>query len=98
MNVNDKYQFFVTVNSVTTQVFPAVDDLQIQWQLQDDEEYYRQSVANSLVFVNNSKRGITDYDYLKAIEDGSDRCDEIALRSKAPARIRPPLFLLACSS
>lgn len=65
MNVNDKYQFFVTVNSVTTQVYPAVDDLEIQWQLQDEEEYYRQSVANGLVFVNNSKRGITDYDYLK---------------------------------
>jgi len=83
MNVNDKYQFFVTVNSVTTQVYPAVDDLQIQWQLQDEEEYYRQSVANGLVFVNNSKRSITDYDYLKAIEDGSDRCDEITIEIKS---------------
>ena len=83
MNVNDKYQFFVTVNSVTTQVFPAVDDLEIQWQLQDEEEYYRQSVANGLVFVNNSKRSITDYDFLKGIEDGSDRCDEITIEIKS---------------
>lgn len=79
MNVNEKYEFFVTINAVTTQVFPAIDELAFRFQLQDGEEYYRATIANDLVFVNNPKLGITDYDYLKAIEDSADRCDEIVI-------------------
>lgn len=79
MNVNEKYDFFVTVGAVTTQVFPAIDDLTIQWQKEDAEEFYRQSISSSLVFINNPKLSIDDYDYFKAIEDSSERCEEIVI-------------------
>jgi len=79
MNVNEKYTFNVTVNSVTTQVFPAVDDLQFNWKLEDGEIFYRQTLTTQLVFVNNSKLLIDDYDYFKAIEDSAERCDEIVI-------------------
>ena len=79
MEINNKYEFEITIGGVTTQVFPAIDDLVFEWSLEDGEEFYRQRVTTPLVFVNNSKLAIDDYDYFKAIEDSTDRCDEIVI-------------------
>ena len=79
MEINNKYEFEITIGGVTTQVFPAIDDLVFEWSLEDGEEFYRQRVTTPLVFVNNAKLAIDDYDYFKAIEDSTDRCDEVVI-------------------
>lgn len=74
------YQHLVTDGSGNTrEVFPMEwnsNSLQSKRKLSDGQVFYRVSMRKPLVFINDTKKGIDDYDFFIALErDATRRCE-----------------------
>jgi hypothetical protein len=80
MPLNDpKYRYYITYNSVQTEVFPLfVDSPKIVFDNPGDQIALLKKFDCKLQFVNKPAEGITDYDYFKNIED-TDKCAVLEL-------------------
>lgn len=75
MTLNSTYRFFVTFDSVTTQVYPVNNSLSFSWEKEGDNPYKRETLSTEFIFRNNLQHA--DFDYFYAIENSCDRCETI---------------------
>jgi len=75
-----KRKFTITISSVETEVFPINDDnLDYKYKKIKDSVSYEKTLETRLIFGNNSKAGITDFDFFYGYEKNvSTKCLELA--------------------
>lgn len=71
----NNYKFYITHNSITTEVYPLYDKLKFSWK--KDGVRFRKECKTDFKFINNPKLSITDYTTLLAIENEVLRCNII---------------------
>ncbi|MES2138647.1 MAG: hypothetical protein V4511_02995 [Bacteroidota bacterium] len=76
----NNYKFYITHNSITTEVFPLYTKLEFIWKKEGVR--FRKDLKTEFKFINDPKHSITDFTRLLAIETGSLRCDEIDFEIK----------------
>ena len=63
-----RYKVELTHDATTTRVYPAQDDIAVQFVEESGQEFLRRRIKDGLFFTG------ADYAYLLAIENGADRC------------------------
>jgi len=80
MTVADKYQFFLEFPSAgSREAFPVNSSLQWQWRKPDGKRYFRRDLTTRLIFQNQHRDNITDFDPWYLTERSKQRCDKINL-------------------
>lgn len=72
----DRYEYYLTHNGNTVQVYPDQEDTPIKIDREEGQLFFRMQIEDTMEFV-----GVA-YDWLKAIEDGADRCLPITVTMK----------------
>lgn len=74
-------RYWVTIQGTTRQVYPyGMDDQKYVWKQEPEQIFKRKRVANKFTFINESKKGITDFTFFANIELNIGQCVEIKLR------------------
>jgi len=78
---NIKRKFVVTISSVETEVFPLNgNDLEYKFKTIKDTINFEKTLETRLIFGNNSKTGIYDYNFFYGYESNSaTKCQEIQI-------------------
>lgn len=71
----NQYKFYITHNSITTQVFPVYESLKFSWER--DGVRFRRKLKSEFTFVNDAKQGRWDFNTILSIETGNLRCETI---------------------
>lgn len=61
---------------------PFNDSLQFTWEKEQDQIFFRLKLNTAFFLKNDPKLGITDFDTLRTIEEGSEKCDRMPLEIK----------------
>lgn len=80
MTIEDKYTFNIDFPNVgSREVFPINGSLQWQYKKENEKRYFRKELITKLIFQNDSKESITDFDPWYLLERNKDRCAEVKL-------------------
>lgn len=74
-------KFTAIHNTISKEVFPIdTDKLSLDKETEDEQIFFRKKLNGKLLFINDVKNSIDDYDYFYAIESNTNtQCDEITL-------------------
>lgn len=80
MNSKKRYQIAIPSLSVVRDVFPINDkEVSYNWELESDKVFYEKKLKNKLIFKNDTKAGIDDFDFFYGYENSINRCAEFVL-------------------
>lgn len=81
MNSKKRYQILIPALSIDRDVHPINDkDISYTWDKQDDKIFYEKKLKNTLMFGNDPKNSVDDFDFFYAIEsNATNRCYDIYL-------------------
>jgi hypothetical protein len=79
--LHNDYRFFISYpNEGQVQVYPVNRTLEFQWSRDDDFRYYRKELSTSLVFTNDQRNNVNDFDAIYGHDRNLDSCEPLPLQ------------------
>lgn len=80
-NIHDHYRFYYNHPSLgERQCYPHNSTLEFTWEREEDQIFYRKKLEDTLVFVDDVKKGIDDFTQFYSIDRSDQRCSKVFFR------------------
>lgn len=79
--LHNEYRFFISYpDEGQVQVYPVNRTLEFQWSRDDEFRYYRKELSTSLVFTNDQRNNVNDFDAIYGHDRNLDSCEPLPLQ------------------
>lgn len=84
MTISENYKFYIEIPGLgNVEAFPVNDKLSWEWKKEDKQHFLRKDLTTKLIFMNNAKLSIQDFNRLYQLERAKDRCNKIKVTIQA---------------